>query len=151
MITLAKALKVKNRLVGQLDKAKALIIQYNSAVKGQERPVAIDRVCSEYDETRKRLIELKGKIAVATGPITPKLVEMAEVKSAIAFLSCLSIKEGLEDKTIGYRDTVVKTEEWVPYISEAERQRVLKDHQYLIETLQDQVDEFNAVTKIDFE
>ena len=153
MISLAKALKVKNRLVGELSNLQNVARQHNALpVESRgEKSVRLDKVWSDLQKVSNRLVELKSKIAVATAGIAPLLVDLAETKGTIAFLESLPVKEGKEDTQIGYGvNSSLKTVVWDSFINEDAKNRIVKENKNRIDSLQDQIDEFNAVTKIDF-
>lgn len=153
MISLAKALKIKNRLVGELANLQQTARQHNALpIESRgEKSVRLDKVWEELQKVSNRLVELKSKIAVATAPITPLLVDLAETKGTIAFLESLPIKEGKEDTQIGYGvNSSLKTVVWNSFVDEAQKSKLIKENKERIDSLQDQIDEFNAVTKIDF-
>jgi hypothetical protein len=153
MISLAKALKIKNRLVGELSNLQSVARQHNAlpTESREEKSVNLEEIWNDIQTTSNRIVELKSKIAVATAPITPLLVDLAETKSTITFIESLPIKEGKEDTQIGYGiNSSLKTVVWHSYIDEAKKNRLLKENKNRIDLLQDQIDEFNAVTKIDF-
>lgn len=153
MISLAKALKIKNRLVGELASLQAVARQHNSLpIESRgEKSVRLDKVWEDIQNISNRIVELKSKIAVATAQIAPFLVDLAETKSTISFLETLPIKEGKEDTQIGYGvNSSLKTVVWNSYIDEASKNKLVKENKNRLDLLQDKIDEFNAVTKIDF-
>jgi hypothetical protein len=153
MISLAKALKIKNRLVGELASLQAVARQHNSLpIESRgEKSVRLDKVWEDIQNTSNRIVELKSKIAVATAQIAPFLVDLAETKSTISFLETLPIKEGKEDTQIGYGvNSSLKTVVWNSFIDEASKNKLVKENKNRLDSLQDKIDEFNAVTKIDF-
>jgi len=153
MISLAKALKIKNRLVGELASLQAVARQHNSLpIESRgEKSVRLDKVWEDIQNTSNRIVELKSKIAVATAQIAPFLVDLAETKSTISFLETLPIKEGKEDTQIGYGvNSSLKTVVWNSFIDEASKNKLVKENKNRLDLLQDKIDEFNAVTKIDF-
>lgn len=153
MISLAKALKVKNRLVGELSNLQNVARQHNAlpVENREDKSVRLDKVWEDIRDVSNRIVELKSKIAVASAPITPFLVDLAETKSAITFLEGLPVKEGKEDTHIGYGvNSSLKTVVWNSYINEDSKAKLIKENKNRIDTLQDQIDEFNATTKIDF-
>jgi hypothetical protein len=153
MISLAKALKIKNRLVGELASLQAVARQHNSLpIESRgEKSVSLDKVWEDIQNTSNRIVELKSKIAVATAQIAPFLVDLAETKSTISFLETLPIKEGKEDTQIGYGvNSSLKTVVWNSFIDEASKNKLVKENKNRLDLLQDKIDEFNAVTKIDF-
>lgn len=153
MISLAKALKIKNRLVGELASLQAVARQHNSLpIESRgEKSVSLDKVWEDIQNTSNRIVELKSKIAVATAQIAPFLVDLAETKSTISFLETLPIKEGKEDTQIGYGvNSSLKTVVWNSFIDEASKNKLVKENKNRLDSLQDKIDEFNAFTKIDF-
>jgi len=153
MISLNKALKIKNRLAGELAKLQIVAQQNNSTREDQKegKTVVLENVWSEMALTRATLIDLKGKIAVSSSDISPKLVKMAELKAEIVFLNSLPVKEGSEDFVTGYgANSSVKTVKWESYISAASKAELIRGFQDTIDLLQDEIDEYNAITKIDF-
>lgn len=153
MISLNKALKIKNRLAGELAKLQTSA-QSNNCVREDQKEgktVDVEKVWNEMALTRAALIDLKGKIAEASASIAPKLVKMAELKAEIVFLNSVPVKEGNEDFTVGYGASAsVKTVKWNSYISAARKEELIREFQNSIDSLQDEIDEYNAVTKIDF-
>ena len=94
MISLAKALKIKNRLVGELSNLQSVARQHNALPdeSREEKSVNLGEVWSDLQKVSNRLVELKSKIAVATAGITPLLVDLAETKGTIVFLETLPNK-----------------------------------------------------------
>lgn len=153
MISLNKALKIKNRLSGELAKLQVIAVQNNSVREDQldGRTIVLENVWNEMALTRASLIDIKGKIAAASAAIAPKLVKMAELKAEIVFLNSLPVKEGNEDFVSGYgANSSVKTVKWNSYISAARKSELIREFQNSIDSLQDEIDEYNATTKIDF-
>ena len=149
MMTLAKALKVKNRLIGQLNSLREQATAHNNGRSDLTTSINIQDVWTELEEVKSRLIDLKGKVAVATAPISPKLVQMAELKSELKFIEEISVHEGTLD--IGYGATTPKVVTWLPYLTEVAKAKKMKELKEQIASTQDEVDEFNAATKINFE
>ena len=144
-MNISKALKVKNRLVGAL---KALELQAktgNSIKEGQTRSIRLDKVWEDIEKTRSELIILKGKIALATSAITPKLAELAERKNEISFYEGISINEG---STRDYEGDKVVSIKLINFITEADKNDAVKKIQKVIDDLQDEIDEYNASTSV---
>src|SRR5262245_2272273 len=92
-ITLAKALKVKNRLAGRLARLDADLKKYNSTLEGADRP----DVPTLYEARRDlvgRLVELKAAISGANGPIQRAIYELAEAKALLKLLDELNTTHG---------------------------------------------------------
>lgn len=144
---LAKALKLKNRLAGEVANAQRLIVAAN-VVEGQNQPPHdVEKLMKGLETSQKALAALKGKISAANAPIFEKIYLMAEMKSRISFLRTIPTQDGtfqqpgrygVETKTVLYRATVKA--------SDVERDvKFLSDE---IERMQDELDEFNAKTEI---
>src|SRR5271157_4316496 len=97
LLTLAKALSVKNRLAGRLAQARSNIETYNSVLAGQRDDYgkATVDVRAEYDRYRKLqdgLIVVKAAIQRASLPIYEDILQLGELKSVIQMLSGLNTK-----------------------------------------------------------
>ena len=145
IVTVARALKEKNRIAGRLAKARELVGEENSRDKSVPRGVDVAEMYAQAKELRDRLIAIKSAIAEANKPIVSKIIELDEVKSEIAFLNGLNVKEG-NFVTTNYGSRI-----------ESEIDAVIRKQQVLDEIavlqaradrLQDELDEFNATTKI---
>lgn len=144
---LAKALKTKNRIAGQIALTQRLI-EENNVTEGENKPAHDVRAL--YSELRLRqveLAELKGKISNANSPISERIFKMAEMKAAIAFLRTLSTKDGkfLVEGRYGHESTertysATLKSTWV--------EEEVKKLSEMIDKLQDEIDEFNATTEI---
>ena len=147
-VTMARALKEKNRVAGRLAKVRTLVANENSKDKNVPRGVDVAEAYALAKTLRDRLVAIKSAIAVANNPIVPKIIELDEVKSEIAYLNGLNVKEGKFVST-SYGSRI-----------ETELEAVIRQPQVLDEVtalqaradrLQDELDEFNATTKIEIE
>jgi hypothetical protein len=144
---LAKALKLKNKLAGEIALAQRLINESNVTENDNSPPHDVKYLYDQMVENQEELAELKGKIAVANGPISAMIFEMSELKARIAFLRAMPTKHGsfvtegrygTESITRIHRATFKAA--WVE-----EEAQTLSER---IEELQDSIDEFNAKTSI---
>lgn len=147
-VTVARALKEKNRIAGRLAFVRELVNKENSHDRKIPRAVDVLEIYKEAKSLRNRLIGVKTAIAVANRPIVGKIIELDEVKSEIAYLNGLEVKEGcFPDGGYGYRidaefDAIIR------------KQQVLDEQAALqakADKLQDELDEFNAVTKVEID
>lgn len=148
-MNIAKALKVKNRLIGELNHRQSLIATHNVRNSVNVAKVNAHALLQESFVLRHNITTLKGAIATASAPIAVKLVELAETKSFVAWLTALPIKESKELQG-SYGSPSVEVE-YVSQITEEARQDLLTKSKNLINSLQDEVDEFNARTQVDWE
>lgn len=143
-INLSKALKVKNRLVGRMAKVTGDIERYNSTLEEQVGKFDVAAAISLREELMNSLIFLKTAIAKANMPIQEMLIANGELKAKIQFLSMLSTTDGAERH--GYQNTEVK---YVAYLKKADVDAQTKTLERTIDANQDQLDAFNANTKIE--
>lgn len=147
---LSKALKVKNRLVGELNRLNGILRRENARRSDSVSKVDRQETWGDALEVSERLGVIKAQIAEANVPIYSKLERMTELKSRIAFIESLDKREGEEVSFIG-RDQEKMVYTWDSFINQEEADRLVAELQEEIEALQDEVDDFNAVTTIDFE
>ena len=147
-ITLVRAFKERSRLIRQIQKLHSLIREENSMLEGGVRSIDIRQTCAECSRLNVKLIELKQAISRANSGIIEKLVELAEIKTTSFQLARLPVKEGKQDAS-SYDET--KTEMWVAELKKAELNAELDALQARMDVLQDEIDEFNARTLIEFE
>lgn len=147
-VTVARALKEKNRVAGRLAKVRELIGRENSKDKNVPRGIDVSETYALAKTLRDRLVAIKSAIAEANSPIVSKIIELDEVKSEISFLNALDVKEGKFVST-NY-GTRVETELEV-VIRQAEVLDDLAALQARADRLQDELDEFNATAKIEIE
>ena len=148
LVTIARALKEKNRVAGRLAKARQLVGAENSTEKKIPRRVDVAAVREEARTLAERLVAIKSAIAVANTPIVGKIIELDEVKSAISWLNGMDVREGVFEES-NYGGKIVKE-----YESVLGKDAVLKEVESLqrrADALQDALDEFNASTKVEIE
>ena len=147
-VTIARALKEKNRIVGRLAKAREQVGKENSRDKKVPRGIDVAETFAQSKVLRDRLIAVKSAIAIANQPIVAKIIELDEVKSEIAYLNGLNVKEGVfVESNYGSRveseiDAVIRKPQVLEEIAELQTRA---------DRLQDELDEFNAMTKVEIE
>ena len=143
-VTLAKALKERSRLAGKLKRNFELINRENSKISGSQRSFDMHALHQESFQLHDQLTQLKKIIAKANAPIAEKLVEMDELKSMISYLRNV-------DTTIGWRSQGYNSENvcFEAVLGSAELTAEADQLQKRAEQIQDELDEFNALTKVD--
>lgn len=143
-ISVAKALKLKNRLAGRLGKVQQDISAYNSVLKEQVGKVNVENLIKLHDQIQESLIGLKTQIILTNAPIQETLIRMGEAKAKLSFLDCIPVRDGQERH--GYQNTEVT---WVATLTkqhlDVEKRKLEKE----IDTAQDVVDSFNHVTLLE--
>jgi hypothetical protein len=171
-VSLARALKEKNRLGGELRRVLNEIITENVHLRGTTRHVDVHAFYERSKRLRQLIIQIKTVIALANRPIVSKIIELAEVKSEISFMGSFesgrqlrpsrrsSSYESIDIEDIDdYMDQL--TEETVENDGEKKIYTVFLNKKKVWETvtelqkranaLQDELDEFNATTKVEIE
>jgi hypothetical protein len=141
-ITLARALKLKNRLAGRLAKFDSDFENYNSLPAGTDRP-DLKVLYAERNTLVARLIELKVALNVANQPMQRTIFELGEAKSLVALLTRTSTKHG---KVVeGYHGTEI---DYTAQFRKGDIDREVRRLEVIIDRLQEQLDAFNHRTLI---
>ena len=144
-VTIARALKEKNRIAGQLAKTRNILSLKNSHARGDVIKVDLEHLFKEEEKLLGRLVKIKTKIAAANKEIVGKIVELAEIKSRIAWVSGIDTYEGARS------DRCSNSQEYVATFDELEQADLLKKLQRQANRLQDQIDEYNGTRHIEIE
>ena len=143
-ITLAKAFKERSRLNRKIHDALELVRDENSIVEGGVRSIDVRRKFAEVKALGTKMILLKQAIDRANAGIADKLVEIVELKELRSRLLAIPTGDGRQ-KT--FPEEYVLTAE----IKKAELLAEAEELQNRIDELQDEIDDFNARTRIEFE
>ena len=155
-LNLAQALKHKNRLAGEIARGREIVQRENSRKESQAVRADV-RVVFEQSVARSReLAAFKGAVAAANAGVVAgdhgiygKLNLQAELRGLIAFVKGLNTKEGEVLERVGFlsRDEASRTV-YVATITRDEVDRLVATYHAEVEQLQDEIDEFNAVTRL---
>lgn len=148
LVSVSRALKEKNRVAGRLAKARENIGKENSREKRIPRGIDVMAAMDEAKGYQERLVATKTAIANANAQIIDKIITLDEIKSEITFLNNLDVTEGVFEEA-SYSGHVVK--EFDAVIKRADVLAKVKELQDRADALQDELDEFNAETKIEIE
>ena len=125
-----------------------LVNNENSKDKKVPRGINVSETFALAKALRDRLIAIKSAIAEANKPIVSKIIELDEIKSEIAYLNGLNVKEGKFIETnYGSRieleiDVIISKQEVLDAVAALQARA---------DQLQDELDEFNAATRIEIE
>lgn len=147
-MSIAHALKEKNRLVKEIERLWSAVQSENSCLETHKRTTDVKKAWETIKLYGAKLVELKTKIGNAyQGEIFRKIHLLDETKNRITKLANTS---GSEDPEVPYRGGEVKINRTAVFSDEMllAMQRQLQAE---ANRLQDEIDEFNANTKIDFE
>ena len=147
-MNLSQALKMKNRLAGELVRQQEILQRENARRSDNVSKIDRQKIWESILSLSLQLGELKGKITRANFNIYPVLERMAELKSRISFLNGLPYKEGEEMSFVG-RDQEKVVYQWNSFINQQKSDELVAELQETINQCQDEVDQFNATTLIE--
>ena len=147
-MNLSQALKMKNRLAGELVRQQEILQRENARRSDNVSKIDRQKIWESILSLSLQLGELKGKITRANVNIYPVLERMAELKSRISFLNGLPYKEGEEMSFVG-RDQEKVVYQWNSFINQQKSDELVAELQETINQCQDEVDQFNATTLIE--
>lgn len=155
-ITLARALKLKNRLNGRFSEVTSEIQTYNSqavfvAVQpiGGEAPpkteVDVEALFKKRDALRAAILSLKMLINKANGPIQQAIYDIAEAKGDITFYSGLSTTSGFSHNYHGQPGGTLH----VAFKKKSDVDAKKRELEAQVDALQEQIDKHNHKTHIE--
>src|SRR5262249_32635884 len=144
-ITLAKALKVKNRLTGRLAKVQADIQTYNSVPQGQADQANITALMQPRAELVGALVGLKTAINEANREAQRDIYDLAEKKATAQFLAGVNTRHGPQPPV--YPSTVEVN--YVAALKKADVDALVARLEKEIDQLQDRLDQFNHDHRIE--
>lgn len=145
-IKLHTALKLNNRLAGEVARLQSILSRENSRRDDNPSKVDASVVDSNLKETRAKLVALKSAITVANIGIYPVLAHMEETKSALSFYQGLNTREGME--TISTHTTNLSLMHKA-YLNREAVEALVTKLQDDVNASQDEVDVYNASTTIE--
>lgn len=144
---LAKALKQKNKIAGEIARLKSLIKKDISRPAKQGFDFDARELLAELSKNVDELVRVKTGIAVANVEVYKKIFRLAELKGLAMQLSSLDPKEGIFLEGGGYGSAAVEVE-YRAQINVAELKKMVEDLENEITRLQDDLDEFNVLKEI---
>ena len=144
-IMLAKALKLKNRLAGRLAKVQADIQAYNSVPAGQADQVNVPALMQTRAELVGALVGLKAAINEANREAQRDIYDLAEKKATAQFLAGVNTRHGPQPAV--YPNTTEVR--YVAALKKADVDALVARLESDIDQLQDRLDQFNHVHKIE--
>ena len=93
-ITIARALKLKNRLQSRIRTLAGDMEHYNSVVLGGSKEIDVKTALADYDRLVADLVVLKTAIFAANAPVYSQILSLAELKSKISVLQKLNTDHG---------------------------------------------------------
>lgn len=146
-MTLKQALKLKNKLVQDLNELTARLQNNNSIVEGNIRDYSAKETLSEIYRKVDELTIIKTKIHRANFEVYDKIFLLSELKSLVTKMKSLDCTNGTAVDYYSRRsdNQLIKNAE----ISVVERDNEIKFLENRIDQIQDELDHFNATTIIE--
>lgn len=139
---LFQALKLKNKIIGEISNIKNQINQSNSVSNLQKNYYVSKDLLEKLIQYIKDLNDLKVAINLANTGIQKTIYELAETKTLLTFIKSLNTTEG-KIRNYSHFSSNVSEDEMIVSINELEKNNLIKQYQDLIDKLQDQIDIYN--------
>ena len=146
-VTLAKALKLKNRQVQKVNDLRSRIEVSNSYLEGSEPDFDAVALLAELKAETSKLWRLKSAINEANAPIQSAIYELAETKGMITFLKELNTKRG--KAIVSYMS--MEPQEYTAQITASDAKAEVERLEARIDDLQDSLDSFNASSTVEID
>lgn len=144
-ITLGKALKLKNRLVGRLAKVQGDIQVFNSVTEGQAGQVDVLALAQTRAALVDAIIGIKTAINDANREVQRDIYALAEKKATAQFIASVCTRHGPQPPVYPTTIEVV----YVAALKKADVDAQVAQLEKDIDQLQDKLDQFNHDRKID--
>ena len=150
-ITLAQALKEKNRLAGEISRLWGLFQRENSCLENHTRSIDVEKTLQTIEYYTAKLVELKTKIGAVNAVGNLKnMYLLEEAKNRIAKLNSTNASEDPEREYSRSGDTY----HYIKRTAVFNEEKILEMKRKLqleCNALQDKLDAYNALHKIDFD
>ncbi len=144
---LAKALKLKNQLAGEVAQLKELLGKQNVRSSKQKFDYDNREVLTRLRAKLDELVRVKAGLAVANAEIYAKIFRLAEFKGLVATLTALETKSGVFHEGRGFGEANYEVE-YVAQLGKVDVDKLVAELQNEIQTLQDALDEFNFTRSV---
>jgi hypothetical protein len=148
-VNLAKALKMKNALVGEINRLKEIFTRENSRSSESTSTVDRESIWAQIHEKTNELVNLKAAIAKANVGLYPYLAAMEEAKGLIAYIKGLNTVDGTVRTDTRYGTGPAVETKYTAFLTQQRVDEEVAKATKLIETAQDDVDNYNARTFIE--
>ena len=148
-ITLAQALKEKNRLAGELSRLWGLFQHENSCLEDHTRSIDVAKTLQTIEHYTAKLVELKTKVGAANAEGNLKnMYLLEEAKNRMAKLNATN---GNEDGEREYTRDDCHYVKRTAVFNEAKLLEMKHKLQLECNALQDKLDAYNALHRIEFD
>jgi hypothetical protein len=144
---IAKALKLKNQLAGDVAQLKELLGKQNSRSTKQKFDYDNREVLARLRVKLDELVKTKAALAVANAEVYDKIFRLAELKGLAATLTGLDTKAGVFHEGGRFGEPGYETE-YVAQLSQVDVDKLVTELKNEIQSLQDALDEFNFTNTV---
>ena len=144
---IAKALKLKNQLAGEVAQLKDLLLKQNSRSTKQKFDYNNHEVLTRLRAKLDELVKIKAAVAAANAEIYDKIFRLAELKGLVTTLTSLDTKAGVFHEGRGFGEAAYEVE-YVAQLSKVEVDKLVGELNAEIQGLQDALDEFNFTRSV---
>lgn len=142
-MTIAQALKEKNKKVAGIQKIWEKIHRYNSIHEGSEKPYSTAELYAKMEAEVSSLIKLKTQIHTASEPVRSMIFELSELKSIIQRVKSINTTNGTFRERYDNTASVMIAELDIMW-----QDAKIEEIENKIESIQEKLDHFNHTTEI---
>lgn len=139
---IAKALRLKNQLAGEVAQLKELLGEQNSRSTKQKFDYDNREVLMRLRAKLDELVKVKAAIAAANTEVYDKIFRLAELKGLVATLAALNTKAGVFHEGGRFGEPGYEVE-YVAQFGKVDVDKLMAELKNEIQALQDALDEFN--------
>ena len=144
---IAKALKLKNQLAGEVAQLKDLLTKQNSRSTKQKFDYDNREVLSRLRAKLDELVRTKAAVAAANAEIYGRIFRLAELKGLVTTLAGLDTKAGVFHEGRGFGEAAYEVE-YVAQLGKVDVDQLVAELSAEIQSLQDALDEFNFTRSV---
>ncbi len=139
---ITKALKLKNKLAGDVAELKARLTSQNSRASTVPFDYDANDVLSALRVKVDELVTIKSAIATANVAIYPRIFRLAELKGLVTSIKSLDTRQGVFKEGGGFSLSACEVE-YVAQLKKAAVDALAAELEAEISAIQDELDEFN--------
>jgi DNA repair ATPase RecN len=142
-MTIAQALKEKNKRLNQINKLWDRLSTNNSIPEGNEREFNPEALLQQLNDETNAFIELKTKIHLACVPVREKIFRLSELKNFVKRLRRVDTNQGLVVNR--YENSSIR---YTAALTSAEVDAHIEKIENELESIQEELDQFNHTTRL---
>jgi len=144
---IAKALKLKNQLAGEVAQLKELLTKQNVRSAKQKFDYDNREVLTRLRAKLAELVKVKAAIGAANAEVYDQVFRLAELKGLVSTLTALDTKSGVFHKGRGFAEASYEVE-YVAQLGRVDVDKLVAELNAEIQSLQDALDEFNFTRSV---